>query len=898
MEKNKQVYIPSIEAKDVYSHMFRNEYLKMEYCGMIPYSLELKKLKKEGLKTSIVKGRDKEISNDVINLKFTKKVKSGLLLLPQKEKAIDNITEKLSKLKDDNKKKDYLTSTLHTLKSDINEIINNTQEEKWQEVSNVNLRETLYKDGFFVRRIDRDTGEIFDQKYVVYKRSSSKSRTGQCLFIKEELYKTMIDWSRLSLPFKENMEVDYASLLAYESLVGSSLESTVRINPKNILIVDDIESKFKREANVVKKGEDGFLDSVTEETTIVNSIFDGESLLDNKYFQDGSSMKLLRNHMFKSAAFNCNIQLYLKDNCPTDVKYEDWKINNMFGESMSAKDIELIITPSSLKALKFSNLFLSDNDLERLSDGNISKKSKDKIILNSNKQMWKHWKKTVKKDGSVFGVCKHEKKSKRGTDSKGNLLQQTSYQMINSLPIEKEDIKGLISTEKNYINKLKNDDDFFAEHIRQRANIMNNNMMFYDLYTINNKVAHTAMFRSFRKSEIKSYSTYVKKGKLRLNGDYCVMLGNPMEFLKHSIGKFNISSTPLELKDNEIHTTLFEDGLKLTGFRNPHTSPSNVLIAVNKLSSNISKYFNLTDNIVCVNAVNFELQDILSGCDYDSDTVLLLNDQKLLELAEECFGKYKVCVNHVESKKKKYKLNNNDMCEIDNQLSLSQKNIGRVVNLGQLCMSEYWNVLSGNGQSNAEVLLKKIDVMTVLSGICIDLAKKFYELDIDKEVSNVEKMKELRKLKPMFWKYISQSETISKRVTSYNCPMDYLYHEMNDIDVASYHKNIEFNDLLVEKDNTTGNRKQGKKVKAKVDEMCKTIDYHSRSKSKSDDSELHISETIKETNLYIAKLKIKDDTMHWLLSNIHKIKSRAALKLMNTLYTNHPETFKNAFKKG
>jgi hypothetical protein len=47
----KSVYIPSLEASDIYSHMFRDTSINHDYCGMIPFSLELIKLRKEGLKS-------------------------------------------------------------------------------------------------------------------------------------------------------------------------------------------------------------------------------------------------------------------------------------------------------------------------------------------------------------------------------------------------------------------------------------------------------------------------------------------------------------------------------------------------------------------------------------------------------------------------------------------------------------------------------------------------------------------------------------------------------------------------------------------------------------------------------------------------------------------------------
>src|SRR5699024_5810264 len=75
---------------------------------------------------------------------------------------------------------------------DFIEVIQSDEDtKKWQEVSNTELREIMYRDGFTIDGVE----------YVVYKRSSSKSRTGQCLFIKQSLKEPMMEWSRLGLPF-------------------------------------------------------------------------------------------------------------------------------------------------------------------------------------------------------------------------------------------------------------------------------------------------------------------------------------------------------------------------------------------------------------------------------------------------------------------------------------------------------------------------------------------------------------------------------------------------------------------------------------------------------------------------------------------------------------------------
>lgn len=861
---NKPVYIMSLEASDIYYHNYREAYIRKEYLGMIPYSLELIKLKEEGLKTKYLEKRDKFISNDVINVKFKSNVKSAEEMIHSMENMIKYVSREDTKLE----MLEYVELLkLHLEDSDL----------AWGNIKLDELRKELYNNGFIIKFKNPNTDKIKEEKYVVYKRSSAKSRTGQCLFIKKSLYNKMIKWSRLDLPLKKNQEIDLASLLAYESLVGSSLIDVIKIDTNNIFMISDVESNFKWESNIVKKGDNGFLDSVRGIGDVSNSLFDGESLLQSEYFPKDKSMMLLRNHMFKSASFNCDIQKYLKDNCPKNIDYDEWQLTDYFGNKKLAKDIHLIITPSSLKALKFSNV----------------------LDKNSELPMWNHWINKVNEDGNIFGICKYEKESKMGIDKFGNTLQQTSYQMINCLPINQKDIDELLYNEINYIEDLKNDNESFINEVLKNADLTNSNQVIHNLYRLNNEFENTSIFKKFKKQFNYTKVNHAKKGKIKIKGDYCVILGNPMEMLKHTIGELNLNDEFIELRNNEVYCSLYEESKTLVGFRNPNTSPSNVLVMENIYPNNIIKYFNLSENIIVVNAINFPIQDILSGCDYDSDTMLVSSEEKLVDVCKNFFGQYKVCLNYIEGQKKKYYLNTDSHHEIDNQLSHSQKNIGRVVNLGQLCMSTYWDLLN-SGRSELEVseLLVKVDVMTVLSGIAIDMAKKFYDLDIQKEIQHVANNKLLkeRKLKPNFWVYVSQSKSIKDKVEHYNTPMDYLINSLNKVKTAEpKYGNTYLSDLM----NNFSIRNIHHKQLNNVNELMRN--YNNKIKLiksvDTEESDVLLHDLEKETLNKLKSWKLKADTISLLIKKLEETESELLIKTLKLLNESHYDEFEKVFKK-
>lgn len=915
---NKACYIQSIEASEIHSYLHRERKLETEYVGCIPYSLELIKLISVGVKPKAPnKYSTKEITDDLINVKFKQSVSSGNELI---NKILPNKIEE-TKNKIATMEAEINENTPEKERSKITESISNSEEYieklklqievmelemkdenfkgKWDSVSNNKLREDLYNNGFSIRTINKKTGEFKDTHYVVYKRSSSKSRKGECLFINEKYYKKMIKWSRMGLSLKEDMDIDLASLAAYQSLVGSSLQGLKTIPTENILIVEDVESVFKEWCNVVRKGEDGFLDSFYENATIRNSLFDGSSLLDSSYFEEGVSMLLLRQHMFKSASFSTRLQDYYKAQAKVlGEDYDTWTVKNMFGEDMLVKSIHMVITPNSLKALKFAHLMNGKKNQE--------------------KKMWNYWKQLLSDEGSQFGVCKHEKESKLEDN-----LQVSSYQMWNSLPMTRDDVNKLTRYELQYIHNLKENDDFFIEHIKKTDNDVNSNMMWVDIYNVNKEIVRTKIFRDLRKSEIHDYVKRVKKGKVKLESDYVVLLGNPMLYLRHSIGQLDVNGgvlnpkTELELVGNQVHTTLHPNGIELVGFRNPHTSPSNVLVAKNTYAEDINTYFNLSKNIVCINAVSHNVLNKLSGADFDSDSCLMVSNDDLLRLGKAC-QKYPVDINDVECEKKPYKLNTIDMCKIDNTLSESQKFIGKTVNTGQFALSCYWDQLANRvSEDDLKGLMKKISIATVLSGIAIDLAKKLYDIDPMKEIRNIEsyakqyirrvehtyinkkgKVKKtlLQKL-PQFWVVINKSETIGERVTSYDCPMDYLFEVMGNLDSATPRMNLEFTNLLVTKNLKKGDYGQELKMKTAVEKVCSDIrGIYASSKTEEEKNEI-VVEKIKYCNAKIGKLNVKSATMYSILKHMINNKCKNATKLMNTLYTTQPDVFLEAFKR-
>lgn len=928
---NNNVYINSFEGAEIWESINRDKKLKDNFCGMLPYSSQLSKLLNLGLKTFVCKtNKDIVQSYDVINVKFKQKVHNGEFIIKKLKEKISRVDRLIEKYKNELKKttkivdKEKLEEKINKskqyrekLKTYTKVICEEITLDKWKEIKADDtvdentkqkikgLRTLLYTKGFTL---------TFGKKsieYVVMSRSSAKSRAGKVLFVKKQLKDKIIKYMRLGMNLEGRQDIDFPSLLSYESLIGSSAEDTIKIDTKNIFIVQDVKSVFTINCNVVKKDDDKkkkdddryLISKPVDNYKMENDIFDGEGIIDVSLLKsierENYGMCLLRQHMFKCCVFNTNIQDFLKDYANNHhIDFDIWQLTDIFNNKIYAKDILLVTTPNSLKFLKFSK------------------------VKGSRPKMFECWKQKVEADDDIFYICKSEHKSKRGYDDNGQILQQTSYQMLNTMPISKDDMPKLSEYELNYIDKLKNDIYTYIEYLKYTKNIMNSNEMLVDLYNKNNNLMHTKVFRDKRKKDIQKYVKHVKKGKLRLVGDYCTIFQNGKELLYNIVGELPVNKNnegdyildydkweyEAILKKNECYTTLHPFENEYVAFRNPNTSPSNCLILKNKDSEFIEKYFNFADNIIYTNAIDFPINRILSGQDVDSDSLVLFNNNCLLRNAKNCFGndKYRVCENGVDKDKRPYTVNTTDMAKIDNILAESQKNIGEVVNTAMLYMSEYWN-LRNKGCKDYEKLnklMQGVDIGTILSEICIDSAKRMYDINIKKEIKHLQSNSILPTNKPLFFKYISKNNNISKKIEHYDTAMDYLQDILNKIEDAQYDTDRKLETLLKDMDISKVKTKQEEGILNIIEDTIKvTKSLRSKITDNMQDDEKEEIYTLMQRKQKIGiqrikHYKLKNELFNRIIFEVftNKIKFKYKLELLNALYCLNKDMFLNSFK--
>lgn len=813
MVNNKGVYVPSVDAKDIYlsSHYLEKDsceydlklkdgqYNLRKFSNTLDYSLDLielrkiyyKKYRKNDFSFKIKKH---EYTKNVINITFKYSVKKwnqmnkntfvkfgydyrdlmfedGIARNSNKEIVGIKLNEKIENPVD-------LPEIFGSVEVKIYDKKDKTQikETQFQYVklrepktvmTNAQLRTYLYKHGFVCNGV----------KYCRMKRSTGSARVGKCLFINEDLYEPILKFSSGGLKYNLGDPIDLAAYEGYIALPSSSIIDTIPIKPENILLIDDYESIFEEDV-VETHDENNWLKTSEGKHEISNSIWDGQSLMDISLFGDYSEygMLLLRNLMFKSCCFNCNIQQWFKDNGITE-------ISQLNGKTRAEKieDVKLITTPNSIKYLKFGSL---DDWLDNLYPN--------------------------------FGVVKHDKK----THFFGGCLVQTHYQLLNTLQMSKNEVKEFLTESLDFAQMLRDRPEVVRYFIKypdiDEFNPLERKMtaksdVVYNLMCINENFLDTKYYRDFLIDLLRSYYKNLKNGHVYVNGNYSTLLGNPIEMLQQSIGKFTGES---QIGIGNIHSTRFEYNKVLLASRSPHVTIGNIWLPFNTENKQIDKYMNLTNEIICLNSIGENVLQRLSGADFDSDTVMLTDNKYLINAAQKNYHIFKTPTAAVSSNKVKRYYTPEQKADLDIRTSVNK--IGEIVNLSQELNSLLWDRLNHKKTYNdIKDLYYDICQLDVMSGLEIDKAKKEFDINNSKELDRLREKyapfltektedgkKNGKKRVPHFFSHISKQKGYynpeKKHYVKYDTTMDYLQTVVNSFKIKNSYKakNLPFNTIL------------------------------------------------------------------------------------------------------
>ena len=450
--------------------------------------------------------------------------------------------------------------------------------DKFAKTSADELRIQYYEHGVKIRYPKRN-GEFDVIEYRMLYRTPGKAKKGSCMFIRKSLYKKAREFLYMGIKLpKKNAPI--VEIGAYSSLITSSIEGRIKIDPSEILVIKDIDSVFKTNVISIEVDSENHCRAVPySDYPVVNTLFDGQALIDSSIFPPwANGYILLRQHMCKMAAFNSNIQLFFKDHFGDS--YDSAVVTDLWGRQIPAKQVKLITTENALKWMKFQGITFG---------------------------YWGEW---VRKNGSLFGIVKTAHRSKLGD------VQRMSYQMVNTLNIDS--LQSVMKESIDYINSLRTDDATFLDYLERNKNFSKDYEVLIALCKHNPKFVQCDYFRQRRNKIILDYVTNMKSGRVIQNADNLTIVGSPYAMLLHSVGADWQSDPTFKQEDEatQCWTNRFKDGEYLAEFRSPHNSLENIGHLHNVRSPEMDRYMNLGNLCIAVNMIGTTFQARNNGLTY------------------------------------------------------------------------------------------------------------------------------------------------------------------------------------------------------------------------------------------------------------------------------------------
>ena len=722
--------IKSYQAGSVYEVMngCRDNYDSKD--AMLTNSLFLNFLKENGLRYDEKRGT----TRDIICIQFGYGSRSYEQEVSHLNKQIDKVNNNSSI--DEDKKAELIERYEYYLeKAEENK-------DAFIKKSADDVRVEFYNKGIEIQyptwNKDGEIKSIQTIKYVMLYRTPGKAKKGECLFCRRGLYKKAINYLRMGIKLpKKNAPI--VEIGAYSSLITSTIDITlgdegrIKIAPEEILILKDVDTFFNtRVISIETNDKKQCVAKEIDDYPVQSTLFDGQALIDMSIVPEGTNgYLLLRQHFTKCAAFCTYIQKFFRDHYGDG--YEDAYIEDMFGRQVRVKDIKLVTTDNATKWLKFGVDF----------------------------DYWADW---IRKEENYWGIVKTAHKSKYGE------RQRMSYQMVNALNLD--DMEDVCRENVDYITLLKQDNKAFRQYLKENENFSNDYEVLGALVDQDEDFYRCDYFRQRKWKILQGYVKNVKTGKLLQSAENLVIGGNLYGMLMYAVGEDPLLDPTFSIEDDAIQcwTNRFKDGEYLAEFRNPFNSLNNLGYLHNVYDDRFDEYFELSDLCVVVNMNGTDFQSRNNGSDQDSDSIYTTNLPSIVKHAKHCYANYPTTVNNVPQEKNIYSSSLNDFAAVDNRLASSQMSIGMSSNLAQVALSYTFNF-------DDKKYNDCVCILAVVAQICIDSAKKNYDIDLVDEINRLRRIMDVTKNGyPKFWLGIRKGFNKNRINPSLRCPMNYLFN--------------------------------------------------------------------------------------------------------------------------
>ena len=575
--------------------------------------------------------------------------------------------------------------------------------------------------------------------------------------VNKELEKRINNGADFSIPTMPS------KLMAYKALTFSS--STPVTNTPNILVVEDVETKFKDNVIHIKFDDDKIAPTVEEieDYEVINNACDGCGLirpkLANKWGMDlrlnyTPTSFVIRNAWLKGVVTAFDFEEYA--NSREDMRGK--KVIDVWGKEWDLKDVDMIINRSMLK-------------------------------LSKHYKSLEHYLEECEKNNHGFSVTKY-------VHDEIDNERMLNYQYIQCLNLSDEDIDNLLQKDITEIKEVIGDNYIKSILYGRGKDLNDRNVWTDDIETrhinalmINKDCINDYYIRDRIRRSIQKRVNTLKTGKISVDGNYQVAIGEPVIQLENMFG---LEPKGL-LKSGEFYIEYWRDlGVdKVAAFRSPMSCKQNARVMEVCNRDEVVKWYGNFKNIIVFNAWDTTMA-AMNGEDFDGDINFTTSNEILIK------GIYDLPTIFCEGKNSR-KISNPTKEDFMKAIKDGFGNkVGSVTNFGSSCYDKI--SLFKEGSEEYKELDYRIMCIQYLQQECIDSAKNgipprpipshwlnysSVTLNVDKETGEILDDEEIIK-----WKEFNQKVLTEKKPYYFR----YIYNDVNK-EYLNYIKSMEINSL-------------------------------------------------------------------------------------------------------
>lgn len=549
--------------------------------------------------------------------------------------------------------------------------------------------------------------------YVKLGRSASKAKNGNCLFIDEEHAKEALDFLTMGY------NVEDISSQAYMALVMSTIvkdSPEIALKPEDILVVKDQTITIKEDIFDVSS-KDGTLVGQEMFGELESTLWDGMSLI-----QGGlgvSEWASLRNHWFKTCAFEFDLARYFRDH-GIEIVTDIWGVEH------KVEDVKLITTENSIKWYKQNKTI----------DG------------------WNRWVEHIHKYNTPF--CKNKEGHESKTHIGDNIIKPMSYQMVNTL--ENKNYKSIMRTNINFVDELNRDTMAFTDYLYSRIGYCSYNLMWF--FSQYESFVDTIEYQKKKKLIISDIKEEGRKGRIHQVANNMTLCSNPIALMRYVC----TGEVESEFSTGNCYCDCKELGAEFAGFRSPHNVQNNTYYFEQEHIRDIDKYMSLGDDVLVVDSFT-DIQARLSGCDYDSDFVYCTSQYYITKWVRDYKYKFPTIRNSV----KQLNSLNLSMAEADDKI-YKNSDTGSSANLAMWLVSMYHH-------TDDKKWIEAACMASTITQLAVDSTKKVFEIDPHRALQELRiKTGYSKGIRPNYWQYTVARGKESKETVWIDCPQEHYYN--------------------------------------------------------------------------------------------------------------------------